>query len=174
MGEEFAASSPFLFCCDFQGDLAAAVREGRRAEFERFEKFRDPKARAAIPDPTDPATFEASRLQWSEVGEPGHKAWHEFYRDLLHLRRTHLVPRLASIEPGGSFSLKGQAGLQVAWRFADGAQLHLAANFSAQPSTPGLQPRGRIIHASHAAREDGRLDAWATAWALEEPPGAVA
>jgi 1,4-alpha-glucan branching enzyme len=172
MGEEFAATSPFLFFCDFGGDLATAVREGRRAEFERFEKFRDAKARAAIPDPTAVASFEASRLKWSEVGEPGHKAWHEFYRELLQLRQTHLGPRLASIEPGGSFSLVGQSGLQVAWRFADGVQLHLAANFSAQPSGSDLQPHGRIIHASHAAREDGGLDAWATVWSLEPPEGA--
>ena len=148
------------------------MREGRRAEFARFEKFRDAQTRESIPDPTEAATFEASRLRWSEVGEPGHKDWHEFYRDLLHLRRTHLLPRLHGIEPGGSFRMNGEAGLLVDWRFADGAQLHLAANFSAQPAPAGMQPAGRIIHASHAARADGVLEGWATVWTLEEPAGA--
>ena len=32
MGEEWAASTPFLFFCDFSGDLARAVTEGRRRE----------------------------------------------------------------------------------------------------------------------------------------------
>src|SRR3989304_3199811 len=54
MGEEFAASTPFLFFCDFGPDFAAAVTRGRRQEFARFERFSDPSAQAAIPDPNDP------------------------------------------------------------------------------------------------------------------------
>jgi maltooligosyltrehalose trehalohydrolase len=68
MGEEFNASSPFLFFCDFHDELADAVREGRRNEFGRFEKFRDPAVRASIPDPNALRTFERSRLIWSETG----------------------------------------------------------------------------------------------------------
>jgi (1->4)-alpha-D-glucan 1-alpha-D-glucosylmutase len=33
MGEEFAATTPFLFFCDFGGELRDAVTEGRRREF---------------------------------------------------------------------------------------------------------------------------------------------
>ena len=42
MGEEFGAETPFLFFCDFEKDLAAAVTEGRRNEFARFARFNDP------------------------------------------------------------------------------------------------------------------------------------
>ena len=36
MGEEFDASTPFLYFCDFGPDLAQAVATGRREEFRRF------------------------------------------------------------------------------------------------------------------------------------------
>ena len=53
MGEEFGAQTPFLFFCDFEEDLAAAVTDGRRNEFARFARFSDPAAREGIPDPND-------------------------------------------------------------------------------------------------------------------------
>ncbi len=66
MGEEFAASTPFLFFCDFGPELARAVAQGRRREFKRFAAFADDAAAAAIPDPGSPQTFEASKLRWEE------------------------------------------------------------------------------------------------------------
>ena len=62
MGEEFGTQTPFLFFCDFEKDLAAAVTAGRRNEFARFTRFNDPAARKGIPDPNAESTFEASRL----------------------------------------------------------------------------------------------------------------
>src|SRR5271165_1874127 len=50
MGEEFGAETPFLFFCDFEKDLAAAVTEGRRNEFSDFARFADPAKRDRIPD----------------------------------------------------------------------------------------------------------------------------
>ena len=44
MGEEWGAKQPFLFFCDFSGELAEAVRKGRREEFSRFPEFADPGA----------------------------------------------------------------------------------------------------------------------------------
>src|SRR5262249_30158125 len=60
MGEEWWAAEPFLYFCDFAGELADAVREGRRREFARFPEFADPDLRARIPDPGAPETFAAS------------------------------------------------------------------------------------------------------------------
>ncbi len=51
MDEEFGSDQPFLFFTDYTGDLADAVREGRRREFARFASFSDEKRRAQIPDP---------------------------------------------------------------------------------------------------------------------------
>ena len=68
MGEEIAASTPFLFFCDFGPELAKAVTEGRRREFARFEKFAS--GALTVPDPNDPDTFERSKLDWSSLDEP--------------------------------------------------------------------------------------------------------
>ena len=65
MGEEWAASSPFLFFVDFSddGELAAAVRDGRRREFARFRAFADTPAAEEIPDPTARSTASQSVLR---------------------------------------------------------------------------------------------------------------
>ncbi len=60
MDEEYGSEQPFLFFTDYTGDLADAVREGRRREFARFSAFADEKRRATIPDPNDPRTLAAS------------------------------------------------------------------------------------------------------------------
>jgi maltooligosyltrehalose trehalohydrolase len=82
-GEEWAASTPFLYFTDHKDPaLGAAVRKGRRSEFAAFGWKPE-----EIPDPQDPATFERSKLQWSEIAQAPHAeilAWH---RDLLALRR---------------------------------------------------------------------------------------
>ncbi len=64
MGEEYGETRPFLFFTDFHGELADAVREGRRREFAGFEAFSGELA--PIPDPNAWDTFAASRLDWSE------------------------------------------------------------------------------------------------------------
>jgi maltooligosyltrehalose trehalohydrolase len=67
MGEEWGAKQPFLFFCDFSGELAEAVRKGRREEFARFPEFADPERVAKIPDPCARSTYLASKLDWSAV-----------------------------------------------------------------------------------------------------------
>ena len=54
MGEEWDAATPFLYFCDFHGELADAVRQGRRQEFARFEAFADPMPARASPIRTTP------------------------------------------------------------------------------------------------------------------------
>ncbi len=74
MGEEFGASTPFLFFCDFHGELAEAVRAGRCREFEQFERFRGDQSQTEIPDPNALSTFERSKLAWESLAHPGQKA----------------------------------------------------------------------------------------------------
>jgi maltooligosyltrehalose trehalohydrolase len=82
-GEEWAASTPFLFFSDFESEeLRRAVREGRRAEHAAAGWTTED------PDPTDPATREASVLRWEERGEGPHAEMLAWYRDLAALRRT--------------------------------------------------------------------------------------
>jgi maltooligosyltrehalose trehalohydrolase len=49
MPTEFAASTPFMFFCDFGPELASSVSNGRRREFKRFAAFVDDAAVARIP-----------------------------------------------------------------------------------------------------------------------------
>jgi maltooligosyltrehalose trehalohydrolase len=83
-GEEFGASTPFLYFTNHSDpELSAAVSKGRREEFASFGWKPD-----AVPDPQDAATFEASRLRWKEIEEPEHRDLLDWYRNLIALRRS--------------------------------------------------------------------------------------
>ncbi len=131
MGEEWAASSPFQFFVDFENDpdLAKAVREGRRGEFAHFKAFADPEASQRIPDPTDRATFERSRIEWDEAGRPPHRDILSETGRLLGLRRTEIVPLIASAYRGSRQASSGNV-LDVTWTFESGV-LRSIANFGA-------------------------------------------
>ena len=88
MGQEWAASTPFLYFTDHPEALGRLVTEGRRREFSGFEQFRDPALRDRIPDPQAAETFEASRLRWAERGREPHASVLRLYEALLTLRRT--------------------------------------------------------------------------------------
>jgi malto-oligosyltrehalose trehalohydrolase len=155
MGEEFGASTPFLFFCDFGPELAAAVTRGRRAEFGRFQRFRDPAAQAMIPDPNDPATFAQSKLKWEERDLPPHAEWRALYRRLLGLRHRHVVPRLPGMRSGGTFAVRDDAILRVDWTLGDGARLHLLATLSDAPCGDIDVPPGNVIYASDPPAQRG-------------------
>ena len=87
MGQEWAAGTPFQYFTDHHEELGRLVTEGRRREFKYFSAFADPEARARIPDPQAAATFEASRLDWTERDHEPHAAMLRLYRALLALRR---------------------------------------------------------------------------------------
>ena len=82
-GEEWAASTPFLYFVDHDDpEFAGAVRQGRQREFAAFGWDPDD-----IPDPNAEATFRASQLDWSELDEGEHREVLDFYRSLIRLRR---------------------------------------------------------------------------------------
>lgn len=87
MGQEWGASSPFQYFTDHAPHLGRLVTEGRRQEFSGFIAFRDPVARARIPDPQDEKTFLCSKLRWEEIGEEEHAGVLRLYREFLKLRR---------------------------------------------------------------------------------------
>ena len=95
MGEEWAASTPWQFFSDFDDpELAAAVSEGRRAEFAGHGWEQHGWSAADVPDPQSPATREASVLDWSERGQGDHGRVLAWYRSLIDLRRR--IPGLSS------------------------------------------------------------------------------
>src|SRR6185437_14287834 len=56
-GQEFAASTPFLFFADQKKELAALVKDGRREFLAQWRSLDRPDL--AIADPANPATFES-------------------------------------------------------------------------------------------------------------------
>ncbi|HUX31456.1 MAG TPA: malto-oligosyltrehalose trehalohydrolase [Thiobacillus sp.] len=169
MGEEFAATTPFQFFCDFGGDLRAAVTEGRRREFRKFARFTDTATQAAIPDPNEPASFAASKLDWDSLGDPERTGWLAYYRKLLRLRREIVVPRLHGMAGhAGAFETFAAAGLRVEWRLGDGSTLRLLANLSGKPVAAAAPP-GEMLFALEATGQ-GMLGPWSVLWTLEESP----
>jgi maltooligosyltrehalose trehalohydrolase len=172
MGEEFGAETPFLFFCDFEKDLAAAVTEGRRNEFARFAKFPDPAERERIPDPNADTTFEASRLCWQAIDQSPHQDWLRFYRNLLTLRAQHIIPRLsAACGVNAGYEVRGDQGLTAYWKFSGGSELSLIANLGIDTLSGLNPPSSTVIYASDEesanALKEGALPPWSVAWFLE-------
>jgi maltooligosyltrehalose trehalohydrolase len=171
MGEEFGAVTPFLFFCDFGPELAAAVTAGRRREFARFARFSDPAARAAIPDPNAVDTFARSKLDWNCTGHEPHAGWLALYRELLGLRREHIVPRLVGMGGhAGRFGALGDGALGVTWRLGDGARLSLYLNLASAPVSISPPMAAALLHCeprdAGAALAAGRLPPFAAVYYL--------
>ncbi|HVJ89947.1 MAG TPA: malto-oligosyltrehalose trehalohydrolase, partial [Labilithrix sp.] len=91
MGQEWAATTPFIYFTDHEAELGAAVTRGRRDEFKKFRAFHDPTLRERIPDPQALSTFERSKLRWSERSSGRHAEVLSLYRKMLHLRAHDAV-----------------------------------------------------------------------------------
>jgi maltooligosyltrehalose trehalohydrolase len=129
MGQEWAASAPFLFFTDHREDLGRRIAEGRRREFAAFDTFRDPASRALIPDPQDRATFERSRLDRAEREREPHAAVLRLHRALLRLRREEVLPRRGRLEAraaGPAGLLLGYGDLVAAVRLEGEGELDLS------------------------------------------------
>ena len=163
MGEEIDARTPFLFFTDFHGELADAVREGRRKEFSAFPKFASDAARAKIPDPNAESTFAASKLDWDRVDTE----WLARFTALTQLRATHIVPRLPGYGGGARFEAVPPGGVSVDWTLGDGSILRLRANFSVTPA-PSLKPgAGAMLHTEGSCSAGAGLGPWSGVWTLE-------
>jgi maltooligosyltrehalose trehalohydrolase len=84
-GQEFCASSPFLYFADQREELARGVRRGRREFLAQFPSLATSDAQRALPAPDDTATFERSKLDLGE--RERHAEAYALHRDLLQLRR---------------------------------------------------------------------------------------
>ena len=157
MGEEVGAREPFLFFTDFHGDLAKAVREGRRREFTGQPGFSDETARDKIPDPNAASTFEASR--WT-ADAPDADEWRALVTELLALRRDRIAPNLKGCRSINAIVLDEKAVL-ARWRLADGATLTIATNLGPTGAGADLPETRPLI----GARPDGEVPPFTTlAW----------
>lgn len=164
MGQEWGSTQPFPFFCDFGDDLAAAVTEGRRREFERFPEFSDPSVRARIPDPNAPDTFASAVL-----GDHPENEWTAYHHALLALRQQEIVPRLDDIADAHA-EVPGERVVAARWSFGSGPDLRLLANLGALDAAVTADLSGRLLFQTPenatAQVRSGTLPAWSAIWYL--------
>jgi maltooligosyltrehalose trehalohydrolase len=137
-GEEWAASTPFLFFCDFTSeDLRKAVREGRAAEHGAADAF----------DPCAAETRDASSLVWSERGAPAHAEMLAWYRALIAARRGH--PELYASSPSSTVVEQTGEVLRI-----ERGPFALVVNFADVPARAAL---GDVVLASQAVANASEL-----------------
>jgi maltooligosyltrehalose trehalohydrolase len=156
MGEEWGSKVPFPFFCDFKGGLAEAVRKGRRDEYAwAYATYGDD-----VPDPLSEATFRSAILDWDNRTGSGRLA---LVRELLAIRRRHIMPRLADARFGAARAADDGL-LNAHWHLGGGSNLFLTANLSDQTiprsseQAPGTPIWGKP--------EDG-MKPWSVLWQLE-------
>jgi maltooligosyltrehalose trehalohydrolase len=131
MGEEFAASSPFLYFADHEDEeMAKKVSEGRKNDFAAFG-FQN----ADVPDPESPKTFEDSKLNWSEVHEGRHGEMLEWVKALIHLRRTTVA-----LNDGDVGHLKIECNPEKRWLTMQRGSVRVLVNLGARAEGFKLKP----------------------------------
>jgi maltooligosyltrehalose trehalohydrolase len=159
MGQEWAASTPFLYFTDHGEELGKQLTEGRRKEFAHFSHFSDPLAREKIPNPQAQSTFLASRLIWQESQREPHAAVFRLHQALLQLRQTDPALRSATT---GSFTAEA---------LDDGTVLLLRAAREGPTllAVCRLQGSGSADLGGHATRKQLALKCWEVVLTTEDP-----
>jgi maltooligosyltrehalose trehalohydrolase len=171
MGEEWSAPQPFPYFCDFEPELAAKVRAGRREEFARFARFQDEGLWRRVPDPCAETTFVSARLDWGILGDAPQAGWLSYFRKLLDVRRRDIVPLIPQLVSGRCAAVSKAGNLTVEWTLREGAVLRLIANLSGGPVPAGPASPARLLFSTHpqagiSRREE--LPAWSVTWHLEQ------
>ena len=135
MGEEWGSASPFPFFCDFSGDLAEAVRQGRRREFSSaYNEHGDD-----IPDPLAQSTFESAQLNWNDLKTSQAQSRLKLVRDLLAIRRSEITPHLTNSRFNRVYF--NDDGLLVArWVLGNKQLLTLTANITEHEAAAAPRP----------------------------------
>jgi len=84
-GQDFGATTPFLYFADLSEDLRGPVRKGRLKFLKQFPALAPAKVQARLADPSDPKSFQRSKLDFSEREK--HPEISALCRDLIRLRR---------------------------------------------------------------------------------------
>jgi maltooligosyltrehalose trehalohydrolase len=141
MGEEYGEDAPFRFFSDhIDKRIATATREGRRREFAAFAAF----AGEEIPDPQDPATFEASKLSRREDAP-----LRELYGALLRARRE--------LPPGDAGEVLFDEDQR--WLLVRRGPYDLVMHFGERPATIAVRGSAVVVATDEGvAVRDGRVE----------------
>ena len=157
-GQEWAASTPFLYFTDHNAELGRLVTEGRRKEFKGFAAFADEESIKRIPDPQAESTFNASKLNWAERGEGTHAATLVLYKEALRLRREEPALRRRARDDWQAVALGGEAVAIVYTEPNAGEMCMVVVNLTGGGTGEmGIDegPHFRLIYSSNEARFGG-------------------
>jgi maltooligosyltrehalose trehalohydrolase len=141
-GEEFAASSPFQYFTDYEdAELGQLVSQGRKREFAAFGW-----SPSEIPDPQDEATFERSKLNWSELETPPHAEMFEWYKRLIRLRRSQ-----SDLEGGDLHAVRVRYDEQAKWLVMERGRVRVACNFAPEKAVLGIGSNAQLLAGSDSS-----------------------
>ncbi len=175
MGDEFGASTPFLYFAQWEGDLRQAVREGRQREFSHEV----PPGRE-LPDPCDVASLQASQLRWDEAASPAGLARSRLVQSALQARRQWLQPLADSLQEAGHTAERvDEQALRIQWRYGGGTRIQLEINLGSAPAA--VQPAGQaqadeavraqdIFAYRRSSGDQAAWPAWSARWTLIPAP----
>jgi malto-oligosyltrehalose trehalohydrolase len=157
MGEEWGSKQPFPFFCDFQGELADAVRRGRREEFKQAYE----QSAEHMPDPVSEQTFRSAVLDWHARTHPPQAQRLALVRDLLQTR-SRIAPQLAAARFCSAD--RDNRILRGRWRLAGGKFLALLANLSDAPAE--LASSWRPGQSLWGSKRADPLPPWSVFWSI--------
>jgi maltooligosyltrehalose trehalohydrolase len=156
-GQEFAASTPFLFFADHTSELAPLVRRGRAEFLTQFPSIATSEVRECLADPAAPSTFGASVLDLSE--RERHAEAYALHQDLLRLRRDDPVFAVQGAH-GLEGAVLGAEALVLRFMGGDGDDRLLIVNLG---SDVELAPAPEPLLAPPEERR------WSIVWSSEDP-----
>lgn len=156
-GQEFSASSPFLYFADCGPELAADVAAGRAKFLAQFRPLATPEMQSLLVDPCDRETFERSKLDFGD--RQRHAASYALHRDLIRLRRQDPVFRRQAADRLDGARLSDDAFVLRFFGAGDGDRL-LVVNFGCEL---------RINSAPQPLLAPVEGGAWRVVWSSESP-----
>jgi len=141
-GEEFAASTPFLYFADHNDlEMARAVSAGRRRDFAAFGFTAQ-----EIPDPEACETFDRSKLKWNELADTRHAEMRAWYRSLIHLRRGS-----SALNDGDLSHISVRFDEARRWIVMDRGGVRVLCNLGDKQASFDLPKGFRVVLTSHEA-----------------------
>lgn len=164
-GQEFGASSPFVYFADMSGDLREAIRAGRFNFLAQFPSLASEKIQKQLPDPSDPEIFAKCKIDFSERQK--NRQFYDLHCDLIKLRRDD--PRFREQKMRGvDGAVLGPTSFVLRYFGDDGDDRILVVNLGEKlPLEPAPEP---LLAPPFGYR-------WETLWTSDLPryggPGAV-
>jgi len=164
-GQEFGASSPFVYFTDMSGDLREATRAGRFQFLAQFPSMAGGEIQRQLPDPSDPEIFARCKLDLAE--RETNKQFYDLHCDLMKLRREDARFREQKMR-GVDGAVLGPASFVLRYFGDDGDDRLLVVNLGERLS---LEPAPEPLLAPPFGFR------WETLWTSDSPryggPGAI-